>query len=67
MYFKWHMHWYDSNLWTYHKEIINYDWKMYMKDKIRFKQIAKMTLTENWDDRNCTAELWSVTVILAIF
>jgi hypothetical protein len=21
------MHWYDSNLWTYHKEITNYDWK----------------------------------------
>jgi hypothetical protein len=40
---------------------------MYMKEKIQFKKIAKMTVTENWDDRNCTAELWSVTVILAIF
>ena len=40
---------------------------MYMKEKIRFKKIAKMTVTENWDDHNCTAELWSVTVILAIF
>jgi hypothetical protein len=53
MYFKWHMHWYDSNLWTYHKEITNYDWKMYMKEKIQLKKIAKMTVTENWDDRNC--------------
>jgi hypothetical protein len=35
-YSEWHMHWYDSNLWTYHKEITNYDWKMYMKEKIRF-------------------------------
>ena len=43
------MHWYDSNLWTYHKEITNYDWKMYMKEKIRFKKIAKMAVTENWD------------------
>jgi hypothetical protein len=43
----------DSNLLTYHKEITNYDWKMYMKEKIRFKKIAKMTVTEN--------------VILAIF
>jgi hypothetical protein len=67
MYFKWHMHWYDSNLWTYHKEITNYDWKMYMKEKKRFKKIAKMTVNENWDDRNCTTELWSVKVILAIF
>ena len=50
MYSKWHMHWYDSNLWTYHKEITNYDWKMYMKEKIRLKKIAKMTVTENWDD-----------------
>jgi hypothetical protein len=33
-YSEWHMHWYDSNLWTYHKEITNYDWKMYMKEKI---------------------------------
>jgi hypothetical protein len=41
--------------------------KMYMKEKIRFKKIAKMTVTENWDDRKCTAELWSATVILAIF
>jgi hypothetical protein len=41
----------DSNLWTYHKEITNYDWKMYMKEKIRLKKIAKMTVTENWDDR----------------
>ena len=65
MYFKWHMHWYDSNIWTYHKEITNYDWKMYMKEKIRFKKIAKVTVTENWDD--VIAELWSVTVILAIF
>jgi hypothetical protein len=46
MYFKWHMHWYDSNLWTYHKEITNYDCKMYMKEKIRFKKIAKMTVTD---------------------
>jgi hypothetical protein len=67
MYFKWHMHWYNSNLWTYHKEITNYDWKMYMKENIWFKKIAKMTVTENWDYRNYTAELWSVTVILAIF
>jgi hypothetical protein len=44
----------DSNIWTYHKEITNYDWKMYMKEKIWFKKIAKMTVTENWDDRNCT-------------
>ena len=29
MYPKWHMHWYDSNLWTCHKEITNYDWNMY--------------------------------------
>ena len=41
----------DSNLWTYHKEITNYDWKMYIKEKIRLKKIAKMTVTENWDDR----------------
>ena len=47
MYSKWHMHWYDSKLWTYHKEITNYDWKMYMKVKIRLKKIAKMTATEN--------------------
>jgi hypothetical protein len=53
VYFKWHMRWYDSNLWTYHKEITNYDWKMCMKEKIRFWKIAKMTVTENWDDRNC--------------
>ena len=44
MYFKWHMHLYDSNLWTYHKEITNYDWKMYMKEKIQLKKIAKMTV-----------------------
>jgi hypothetical protein len=31
MYFKWHMHWYDSNRRTYHKEITNYDWKMYCR------------------------------------
>jgi hypothetical protein len=23
--------------------------KMYMKEKMRFKKIAKMTVTENWD------------------
>ena len=50
MYSKWHMHWYDSNLWTYHKEITNYDWKMYMKEKIRFKHIGKMTVTENFQN-----------------
>jgi hypothetical protein len=33
----------------------------------KWQKIAKMTVTENWDDRNCTAELWSVKVILAIF
>jgi hypothetical protein len=38
-----------GNLWTFHKEITNYDWKMYMKEKIRFKKIAKMTVT----DHNC--------------
>ena len=27
----------------------NYDWKMYMKEKIRFQKIAKMTVT----DHNC--------------
>ena len=26
-----------------------------------------MTVTENWDDRNCTADEGSVAVILAIF
>ena len=41
------MHWYDSNLWTYHKEITNYDWKMYMKEKIRLKKIDKMTVTDH--------------------
>ena len=50
MYSKWHMHWYDSNLWTYHKEITNYDWKMYMKEKIRFKKIGKVTVTENFQN-----------------
>jgi hypothetical protein len=24
-----------------------------MKEKIQFEKIAKMTVTENWDDRNC--------------
>ena len=66
MYFKWHMHWYDSNLWIYHKEITNYDWKMYMKEKIRFKKIAKMTVTENWDVvsyGHLSKKLWSVMVV----
>jgi hypothetical protein len=43
------MHWYDSNLWTYHKEITNYDWK-----------IAKMTVAENWDYGHLSKQLWSV-------
>ena len=29
------------------------------KRKSDLKKIAKMTVTENWDDHNCTAELWS--------
>jgi hypothetical protein len=29
--------------------------------------IKRSYLEENWDDRNCTAELWSVTNILVIF
>jgi hypothetical protein len=67
MYSKWYMHWYDSILWTYHKDMTNYNWKMYMKEKIRFKKIAKMTVTENWDYGHLSKQLWSVTVILAIF
>ena len=67
MYFRGHMHWYDSNLWTYHKEITNYDWKMYMKEKIRLKKILKMTVTKNWDYGHPSKQLWSVTVILAVF
>jgi hypothetical protein len=47
VHFKWHMHWYDSNIWTYHKEITNYNWKMYMKEKIRLKKIDKMTVTDH--------------------
>jgi hypothetical protein len=40
------MHWYDSNLWTYHKEITNYDWKMYMKEKIVYisKRFDRFTM-----------------------
>ena len=67
MYFKWHMHYYDSNLWTFHKEITYYDWKMYMKEKIRFKKITKMTVI----DHNSAVQLrscqFSATVILTIF
>ena len=30
-------------------------------------KIAKMTVTENWDYGHLSKQLWSVTVILAIF
>ena len=38
-----------------------------MKEKIQFKKIAKMIVTENWDYSHLSKQLWSVTVILAIF
>jgi hypothetical protein len=41
MYFKWHMHWYDSNLWTYHKEITNYDWKIMMLLRLPWSEFQK--------------------------
>jgi hypothetical protein len=31
--------------------------KMYMKEKIRFKKIAKMTVTENWDYGHLSKQL----------
>jgi hypothetical protein len=40
--------WYDSNLWTYHKEITNYNWKMYMKENLIFEKTnIKWNITNN--------------------
>ena len=44
MYSKWHTHWHDNNPWTHHKEITNHDWKMHMKEKIRFQKSLRWPL-----------------------
>jgi hypothetical protein len=38
-----------TNLFSFHKEITNYDWKMHMKENIRLKKSFKMTVTYNKD------------------
>jgi hypothetical protein len=56
-----------NNLWTFHKEITNYDCKMYMKEKIRLKKMPKMTVTDHNSAVQLRSSQFSVTVIFAIF
>jgi hypothetical protein len=41
------MHWYDSNLWTYHKEITNYDWKNVYERENPHSKMADMESGKN--------------------